>query len=225
MDQQVPARLDHQPHHVAAATAVWRGRHRRGAGVPDRPAARAREGGPFAHSDDDRHHGAQRDHAPPPLRRAASPGALTPLPQPLPGPRLTPGHGRPVIHDRDRRPRGGAEPDFQSEAARRADGTAHRTAARYGYLRKAYVSPAAAVNVAQIPVEGSCAGLGHRSGPPDQLGMRILDTGEPPDRVVIAFLIPGRAMWAACARPAFLPSPLASRLPSGSPLTSACLAA
>jgi hypothetical protein len=77
-----------------------RRRHRAGVGMPDRPPARTREGGPFARSHGNRQHGAQRDHTPPP-RHAARRGALTPLPGP----------GRPPNHDRDRSPAGGAEPD------------------------------------------------------------------------------------------------------------------
>jgi hypothetical protein len=67
--------------------------------VPGRPAARTREGGPFARSDSKHQHGAQHDRTPSP-RRAARRGVVTPLP----------GRGRAPIHDHDRSPAGGAEP-------------------------------------------------------------------------------------------------------------------
>ena len=63
MDQQVPARLDHQPDHTAPARTVPPGRRRAGVGLAGRGAARAPERGPRARSDGQRQHGGNHDRA------------------------------------------------------------------------------------------------------------------------------------------------------------------
>jgi hypothetical protein len=63
MDQQVPARLDHQPDHMAPVMTVPPGRRRAGAGLTGRRAARAPERGPPAGSYGERQHGGNHDRA------------------------------------------------------------------------------------------------------------------------------------------------------------------
>src|SRR6266851_8448144 len=99
MDQQVPARLDHQLDAVAFATTMQRGSCRGAAGRTGCVAGRAPGGGAPARSDGHPDHAGNHDGALPPPG-AARPGALTSLPGLLPGPGPTMGPRRaPSHHD------------------------------------------------------------------------------------------------------------------------------
>lgn len=93
MDQQVPARLDHQLDAAAGAAPVLRRRRRGGAGRANGVAARVPRGGAPARGDGQRDHPGHYDRAPPPAC-GPRPRAPTSPPGPAPGRRRAPRHRR-----------------------------------------------------------------------------------------------------------------------------------